>query len=421
MDLARVLTGAVVRVSRLVGVDLVYFGSGTFWLAVGQVASTVSAFVLSVVFANMVPIETYGSYKYVLSIAGMFSVFTLPGTVTAVTRSVARGEDGVVRATTRARTVTSLVGTCAALVGAGYYYAGGDMTLALSLTCIALTLPIFDTFTLYNAYWAGKREFQTQTGYHILSLILSTPLLIAVLALTDNLVYILIGYFIPLAAIRYGIYRRVTAHLAPHDATETIRYGTHLSLMSILSVAASNADKFLLWHLLGPTQVAIYAFAIAIPEQLKGPLRGVGDLLLPKFSNMSHAYVQKTLWSTWKKTALYAIGLVLVTAAYVLVAPYIFDLFFPQYADSVRYSQMYALSLVSAIGIIPLTLLAAQKKTVAQYVLNTAQPALQIGLLIMLIPTHGILGAVAALLITRMLMLVFTIVLTMYAFRSSAQ
>ena len=65
------------------------------------------------------------------------------------------------------------------------------------------------------------------------------------------------------------------------------------------------------------------------------------------------------------------------------------------------YSRL-ALSLVTGVAAIPNALLAAQKKMKIQYVISTVQPIMTIGLLVVLIPLYGIMGAIIALLLSRL-------------------
>src|SRR3989344_3749954 len=100
--------------------------------------------------------------------------------------------------------------------------------------------------------------------------------------------------------------------------------------MSVLNTVAGQIDKILLWQFLGPVQVATYAFAIAIPEQLKGPLKGMGGIVLPKFAAQSPEEILRSIPLLWRKLGLYAVGLFCISAAYIVAAPYIFAFLFPQ-------------------------------------------------------------------------------------------
>ncbi len=390
---------------RYTKTDMVYLASGGLWVVLGQAIATLSAFVLAVAFANLVPQATYGTYKYLTAMAALFAIFSLPGMAVAVTRASAQGNDHVVHSATRSRVLFSLIGTAVALLGSGWYWLHHNNELALALLIIAATLPVLDTTTTYLSYLAGKRRFDLQLKYQAITQAICIPILIAALYVTDNILAILLAYFLPLATVRLILYF-TTAHAIPpqkEDAAdgETRRYGVHLTVMGILGTVASQVDKVLLWQFLGPAQVAIYTFAMAIPEQLKGPLKGMGDIAFTKFAAQTPEEIRRNFPLLWRKLGLYSIALFGISIAYIVAAPYIFELLFPQYTDSILYSQIFALSLITGVSSIASAVLAAQKKIVVQYVIMTVQPLISIALFLLLIPLYGVMGAIIAFVMSR--------------------
>jgi O-antigen/teichoic acid export membrane protein len=389
--------------------DMHYLVSGGFWFTLAQIVSSVASLVLALAFANFLPQTTYGTYKYILSIAGIFALFTLPNMSEAVARAVARGDDGAVHAATRERIKWSFLGVTLALLGALYYhFIGHNELLALSLVIVACTLPIFDTLVMYDPYLQGKRQFASQAKYHALIQIVSIPLLVGTAYLTQNLIYILLAYFIPVIIARL-IINRVVLRGIPKDIPadpETLTYGKHLTLMNVFGVVASNIDKILLFKFLGAAELAIYTFAIAIPEQLKGPLKGVASIAFPKFAVQSPEQIRENLPALRRKIFLYALGLTALSVAYFFVAPFIYGILFPTYTASVLYSQIFMFSAIGLVGTIPLAVLAAHKKTKEQYIFFTSQPILQIILFCICIPLWGIMGAIIARMIMRILYII---------------
>lgn len=390
--------------------DMVYLAHSGFWLTVGQVVSTLSTLALAVAFANLVPSETYGTYKYLLAIAAIFSLFTLPGMNTAIARSVARGDRSTIRTATNMRVVWSLAGTVAACVGGAYYFINGNVELATALILIGAFLPVFDTYTLYNAYLTGIQNFKKQSLLYFISQSLSTLVLIAALFFTQNVLTLLLAYFVPLTTIRFLIYKKIEKEFTSNTPDkETLGYGKHLSFLDIFGIVAGNIDKVLLWKFLGPAQLAIYAFAVAIPEQIKGPLKGISSVALPKFSTQTPAYIRLFYRSFWYKVTIYSCVLFVISLIYIVAAPLIFNLLFPNYLESVIYSQVFALSLFTGAQSIPATLLSAHKRTEVQYILTTTRAVIQIILLIVLIPQFGVMGAVVALVITNIVNFIGTV------------
>lgn len=407
------LSRALLWSERYLKTDMRYLASGSFWLGLGQAVSSLCALLLAVAFANLVSPETYGTYKYLLSLAGLMAIFSLPGMTTAFARATAQGKESTIHATTRARVMYACLGSVVALAGSAYYFANGNVELAIALLVIAATLPLFDTLTSYLFYFVGKRRFDLRTRYYALTQVASTIALVATLFFTDDLLLILLAYFLPLIAIRAALYWHFSRALPPsgskEDDAEVKRYGMHLTAMQILTTIANEMDKVLIWKFLGPAQVAIYTFALAIPEQVKGPLKGVGELAFPKFAGQTPDEVRQNRPALFRKLSLYALALALVAVAYMLAAPFVFALLFPQYMESVPYSQLFALSIVANVASIPIALLSAQQQTKAQYVIAVVQPVITIGLLASLIPLYGITGAIAALIAGKLATVIISV------------
>lgn len=399
---------------------MVYLASGGFWLTVGQVVSSLSAFALAIAFANLVPPETYGTYKYLLSIAGMFAIFTLPGFSTAVSRATARGHASVIHAATRERIVFSLLGTLAAFGGAWYYFINGNMELSIALAIIGALLPVFDTFTTYNGYLTGKRNFKQQSLFHLISQSISTISLVATLFFTDSVIFLLLAYFVPLTIVRFALYKKVTARIdSGTPDKETLTYGKHLSFINVLGTVAGSIDKILLWKFLGPAQVAIYTFALAIPEQMKGPIKGVAELAFPKFVAQTPEQIRQNMHALWRKIAFYALGLLSISLVYILIAPYIFKFLFPQYMESVFYSQVFAISMITMVNPLLGSLLQAQKRTKMLYLVTIIHPTNIIMFSFIFIYLYGIIGAIIALILSRVIGTITIILVILYTFQKT--
>lgn len=395
--------------------DMLYLAHGGFWLTLGQGVSSLSTLALAVAFANLVPPETYGTYKYLLSIAGVFAIFTLPGMNTALARAVAQGHEGLIHSVTRSRVMHSFLGSIVALAGSSYYFLNDNLELSLALLIIAATLPVFDTANGYLSYLIGKRRFDLQTTYHMLTQMISVSILIVTIFFTHNIVVILLAYFVPLTLIRGFLYFRTVRTISKNEAgVETIKethtYGKHLTAMQILGVISGNIDKILLWQFLGPAQLAVYAFAIAIPEQIYGPLKGMSNIMLPKYAMHASTETRRPPQHFWYKFLLYTSLLAIISLVYIAIAPLLFHTLFPSYTESIFFSQILALSLLTGAQTMPATLLTAQKRAKTQYVLTIIRTVTQLMMFIILIPMFGIIGAIVATIITNVVGVISTII-----------
>ena len=167
---------------------------------------------------------------------------------------------------------------------------------------------------------------------------------------------------------------------------------------------------------MGEVPLAIYAFAIAPVEQLQSGKKILNALLLPKLSERPFEELQKSAPRRVVMLALYAAVLI---GIYVPLIPYFYEFFYPQYLDSVFYSQIYALTLLGVIGSVLESHLIAHKKKKELYVSRTVIPLSQIALYFILIPSLGLMGLVVAQIGTRLLSGLLSYYLVMRPFKSA--
>ena len=144
--------------------------------------------------------------------------------------------------------------------------------------------------------------------------------------------------------------------------------------------------------------MAIYSFAIIPPEQLKGFLKNISSLALPKLSTKTIKEIKNTISRKMIILGLFVgIGIII----YIFLAPYFYKIFFPQYLESVFYSQIFSISLITIITILPETALRAKMAKKQLYQLNFFSPIIQIILLFLFINLYGLLGVILARVIWR--------------------
>ena len=178
--------------------------------------------------------------------------------------------------------------------------------------------------------------------------------------------------------------------------------------MQIIGSIAGNIDRILLFHFLGGAALATYIFAINIPKQLRSLLTIFQPLVLPKMSVQNVETIKQTLP---RKALILLLLIIGPVALYVVSAPYLYALFFPQYGESVIFSQVFALSLL----FIPMSLLKnifpAHQRKREMYIIRVTTSVVRIGFVVILLPLYGIWGAVAAILGTAIVNALLTLVL----------
>ncbi|MFZ5365195.1 MAG: oligosaccharide flippase family protein [Patescibacteria group bacterium] len=375
--------------------DMVYLAKGCFWLTFGQAITAVSSFLLAIAFANLLSPEEYGMYKYVLSAVIILSIPTLDGMNSAIVRAVVRGFDGSVKPIIKLRIRWGLFGGLASLAFAGYYWYVGQSSLAIAFLIVSAFVPFLDSINLYTGFLMDRKEFKTLSIYNVIISVGAAIVVAGTLFFTKNIFFLIFAYFFSNTLLRLIITLVTLKKYQLNDRREadTVSYGKHLSLMGIILKIADQLDKVLIFNFLGAAQVAVYSFAILPVQEARLPLRNLGVISQPKFSQRSIAELKKHLPPKMLK---FFLVLVFFVATYIIFSPIIFKVFFPQYLDSVAYSQVYSLSLLFFPAMFLLRVLIAHAQKRQLYWLRIAVPAFKVIFFFIALPVWGIWGAIAS-------------------------
>jgi len=387
---------------RYVKTDMIYVAKGGSWLSLGQGTATVLGFILTIGFANLLPSNVFGTYKFVLSVAAIISVFSLTGTGSAITRAVARGYEGVLKDGFRMSFLWGLGMVGLGIAGAFYYFLNDNFILATSLLIVGSALPLTKSAELFDNFLVGKKDFRIKTTYGITRTSISIGSLLLTILFTNNPVIIIAVYFGSNLLTALFFYRRVLNKYRPKNTPDPLlkHYSKHLSAMKVLRALGNQVDKILVFHFLGATQLAIYSFARAPMSVLRTPTKPIGALLFPKLSEKSIPEIKRSLP---RKIAIVFVLFTAIAILYIVTAPYIFQLLFSQYMESVLFSQVLAVSLLVAPAIFFRQTLLAHMKKKELYIIDIVFPLLKIVLFLILLPLYGIWGIVITLMGTRFL------------------
>ncbi len=320
--------------------DVAYVAKGGFWLASGETVVSILTFISAVAFANFISKETYGSYKYILSVFGFLGVFTLRGVDPLVTQAAAEGLDGSLRQALRVKTKFGLAGSLGSILIAIYFLYTGNRSIALGFLIASAFVPL--SFGIYINYLKGKKLFRVSTKYTTITHAFTTLSMIATVLLVDNLLLILfVGLFTLALAQAFFYFQTLKRYVSNDERSPKMRgHGSHMSLVNFVDSVFGSVDDILLFHFLGPVGVAVYSVAIAPVQHLRKVSNYVTELTTPKLARRTVEEIDRHFW--FRTVLLTAIGLVLFGLYYVTI-PYFFTWFFPKYMESVPYSQLFAL------------------------------------------------------------------------------
>ena len=130
---------------RFLQTDTLYLAKGSFWLALAKGVNTLVAILLSVLYARYLAKETYGDYRYIISIFGLLGIFALPGMITTLRRSVSRGYEKMFPISAKFIFLSSF---CMSLIGIGigiFFLLEDKTALAWGFIIAALIIPFVDS------------------------------------------------------------------------------------------------------------------------------------------------------------------------------------------------------------------------------------------------------------------------------------
>lgn len=404
---------------RYAKTDLTYLTKNASWLTASQILMSTFALVLSIAFAHFIPKDVYGSYRYLLSLFWTLATFSLTGIPTALARAIAKGEDDAYKESVRLSFIWSWPMILISLGLAAYYLAQGNLLLFGGALIIAILGPLMQPTYLFGSLLEGKRAFRATAVAGVILNFVPLLALIATMFVSHNPLAFLVVYLIANAgtATLISWYAWTHYRAEKRKPTESLfALGAHFSVMNILAGIAGQIDRLLVFHYLGAIELAVYSFAIALPDQIKAMSNNIATIAFPKFANRSFREIQETLAHRLGGFTLLMIAL---AGVYIVLAPFAFNIFFPAYTEAIWYSQIYALALIPLASIFPTTALQAHAANKELYILNILSSLFQIGILFPAIAYYGLLGAVIARIVSRAFNLLLSVGLTANYARSA--
>ena len=377
--------------------DMVYATKGSFWIMFGTIGLSLIAFLKMLAFGRWMDQDVYGRYIFIISMAAILAIFSLPGLFTSLITAVAKGKEGTLNLAVKERLKYSLLGSTAALVASSWYLYNQNMELAIAFLIVAIFLPFQSSFNLFSAFWWGKSDFKRQSKYSLAVSALTTSVMIPVIIFTDRLIWIILAFFISHSVFNGLFFFKTSKRKENNEILpEAISFGKSLTIMGAIDHFASQVDKIILWKFFGPVQLAIYSFAQIPIQQIQGIIP-IASLALPKIGEKGiTAEMKKGLMRKFKKLFLISVPMAAIAA---LSAPIFYQVALPQYIESVAYFQAFSfLIALSPFSLLGVALVAEMKKREI-YIIQITVPILKMILFLALVPFWGIWGVVAAILI----------------------
>lgn len=381
------------KLAKILKVDINYLMRGGTLLSSTQLTSAVFGFFLTFAFARYLPQDIFGTYKYILATYALLVITSLPGLDTAVLETLSKGNQGAFIHAIKTKFIYGFIGTFLSVLYGFYYLFTGNTQLFWLFCLVGIFLPFIECLSLYTSVLNAQKRFGFWTITEIANQAFSTLGLFVTIYFTDNIFIIICAYFLPyifvrgvstLYALKYFIENK---NYDPAYLT----YGKAMTWYQIITRGIASLDQMVLFHFMGPAQVAIFSIANSIPTRFQSVLRITGTLAFPKYANKSEQEIAHTLP---RKMFLFGTGIFLSCVFYFLIAPEFFKLFFPKYLESVSYSKILIFFVLSGMTYPFGAYLNAHKKITENYLFAILSFSVKVLCLVILVPLYGVWGAV---------------------------
>ena len=376
----------------------------------------ICSFGMSIVFAYLIPKSEYGIYKLLMSSSAVIGGLTLTGMNTAVTQAISHGHTAIyTKSITYQMRWNSVVAILTLIVLFTLQNTRNGLPFVVFLP-IVIGTTLLTAYNTYAAYYSGRKDFKTLAQSQIIITLAQTLLSVLIAITSKNGAMIVAGIFTIQTIVTYIYHKKVVQKLSIDSTSEdtldsVLLFGKKVSFINFFKILSDQADKIITFIILGPVALALYSFAYAIPDQIRGFFKIIPALSLPYFAEKNELRIRQVLR---RYLLLFFCVVFVIASIYFFIAPFIFKTFFAPYSDAILYSRVIAFIMIPTVLLFPLTTyLHARKKARVLAYTNIMQAALDITGIILLGKNFGLTGV----LITRAFSTTITLsVLILYVF-----
>lgn len=407
MSLRQHTTSLATWFTKLLHLDVRFYGRSFAWMSVGQASGVIRGVATTFLMARWLPRDILGEFRYILAIFGLAGIFSFSGINASIIRAVSKGDTVVARVAAGRIFKISLLGALALFVMSFERYAHAERLVAASLAVAAFTFPLYSVCGIYGAILTGKEEIPRLVKIAVINNVLFASAFVFVLWKSKTLLAVTVAYF-GFDILFRGLMSLRELHRLPVKGSvkDHLKLGEHMSFINIFQTVAGQLDQFLIQRFAGYGTLANFSVATLIPEQIKDFVNAMGGILLKRFSRHEEtgSIVKQTRRHFWMVMA----GSALIVLAYAIAAPIFIPWFFPQYKAQVFPSIIYALGLLALPALVGQNFFQAHNRIKRLWLYYTANAFLQIGSNLALIPFFGAWGAIASKTGTRLASLAFS-------------
>lgn len=372
-----------------------------------------SILTIRLITTNLKP-ESYGNYRYVLSVVAISSIFAINGFGKTIMGYVAKGYHGTVKKMTLFSVKTGLLGVLTLVIfGAYTLTCKKDSTEAVLFFIAAVVFIPYTIFQRYQSVLGGLQKFRLALIFRSCSTFFLFLMTVVVLEVFNKGVLLFGSCNLVMQSLFYTIFFFYSLTLLSNDKVDKgyFNHAIGISVVVILGQIIAPGVEIYVNHALGGASLAFLAIAKRLSAQASGitkPIMRPVSVMLTKRGKAGHgAALLKMV------PLLLAFGLVLYGcfyAAIVFLGPLVID---ESYNVCLFYAKILGLTIIlrPLLSLLISNVLFEKNNKAYAFVQYGEQAVLFIGYFA-LIPFHGIMGVIItdiAALAVKVLMLLYLI------------
>lgn len=392
---------------------------GSGWLFLQQLLIAPMSILTTVLMTHFLSIDSYGYYKYILSIYGIIAIFSFSGIYSIATLNMQRGQDSFFKLGFKYNKLLRWIPSTISLGVALYYFYMGNSYLAVFFLLNIFSYLIVDTYSFYLVALQGKGDYRANMKYAVLYYLCSTfpPAITAIF--TQNLYLIFIAMYLAQGIFRYTTFQLVkwryglnmrnlnTHGINKEEIKDFRKESLAITFTGALGSAQVNASGVIIFNRLGPGDNAIYSIALTFADFVTGMIGSTMTKIQLVLSRITKAkgysresdrekislirgLFQKYFWFSLISAILCA-----------LMLPLVYKFLFPKYYFSYHYAVVYCLSIL-AVALTPAYQYLFEKRLFkAINIIQTITLVINLTLLFFAAMYFGIWGAITVAIVMR--------------------
>lgn len=384
------------------------------FLAMRKGVELLSGLIVFSVLAQTLSRSDFAIYNLVLTYVGIIRVTSFPGLGNALTQSFARGRRGGFRRATMVSLIGSAAGSCLLLVAAWWHLVQvSDDAMTVSLVAAALGFPLSSGLLYWRNTAVGAEQFGRLLILDSAAFVLraGTIVLCAFTFQGQLFPIILASLLAPGAVNVYATIQQIRAGTGDAEIEPgATRYGVLASLYELPALLAQRLDQLVLFYLISPEALSIYAVALRFPiiiQAIMGESIAVFDPVFARETSHTPSLSRFSLL-----VSLVFSGLCIVIA--IAIIPYLLPILVgSKYNDAIIYAQILtAGAAAGTAGQMHFRFVKSHSKSRPLLQITLILSAMTAAITLLLTYFFGLNGIVAAFIINGLVASVVTGVLT---------